>query len=147
MTHPATKSVSAILTIAGAAPFILLLSPHLPLADAVLPDHETAFLTYGAIIAAFMAGALWGLSQTASNVPIAQLVVSNILALVAWASLLLPRSYLHASLAIQLASFLGLLAADLNLRKAGLEASWYIKLRLSVTAIVAAAYCAAFLYL
>ncbi|MDQ0457834.1 DUF3429 domain-containing protein [Rhizobium paknamense] len=130
------------LTFAGALPFYLALLPVL--------DHDVrlkAFLTYGAIIAAFMAGTLWGLVQQISSDALKQrlLLVSNGVALAIWGSLLIESTGL--ALALQLLGFLVLLAEERGLARQGSEPQWYWIMRRRITALVSAAYVLAFLFL
>ncbi|WP_185969912.1 DUF3429 domain-containing protein [Rhizobium straminoryzae] len=132
LSRPLTRS----LTYAGALPFLILMVPGLPFFDAAA--RLSAFLAYGAVIAGFMAGTLWGLVQRDDEVPVAPLIASNVLALAAWASLLLSPG--EIALAVQFCAFLGLLAVDRHLAGQGLEQSWYWQLRLRITGIVCLAY-------
>lgn len=129
------QRLTVLLTCAGALPFYLL---QLPVFDE--GARLFAFVAYGAVIAAFMAGTLWGLVQSAerSSVAIAMLVISNVLALVAWGTVLMPAGRL--ALVLQAASFVGLLAGDRFLASGALEKRWYFTLRLSVTLLVLFAY-------
>jgi hypothetical protein len=132
------RRLTLALTYAGALPFFLLLPPRLPMLEAI--DALGMFLAYGAVIASFMAGSLWGLVQAREAPPLAQIIGSNILALAAWGSMLIEPG--RAALIIQLVVFLNLLAADRQLVKTGLEKAWYWRLRMRVTAMVCAAYVA-----
>jgi hypothetical protein len=133
MVSPQRHTV--VLTGAGALPFYLL---QLPLIDEGM--RLFAFIAYGAVIASFMAGTLWGLVQSAQRSPAAMpvLVISNVLALIAWATMLMPAGLW--ALGLQALSFLGLLAADRFLASGALEKPWYFTLRLSVTLLVLFAY-------
>ncbi|MCO5732128.1 DUF3429 domain-containing protein [Rhizobium sp. SSA_523] len=133
-----SRTLTQILTYAGALPFFLLLPPTFPLL-AVL-DPLKAFLAYGAVIAAFMGGSLWGLVQAREASPILPLLLSNLLALCAWLSLLVEEG--RAALLLQLAIFLALLGCDRLLLAAGLEQRWYWRLRLRITGLVCLAYLA-----
>jgi hypothetical protein len=129
------QRLTVLLTCAGALPFYLL---QLPVFDE--GARLFAFIAYGAVIAAFMAGTLWGLVQSAerSSIVIAMLATSNVLALVAWGTVLMPAGRL--ALVLQAASFVGLLAGDRYLASSALEKRWYFTLRLSVTLLVLFAY-------
>lgn len=128
------QRLSKILTFAGALPFYLLLLPGFIASDLRLHG----FLTYGAIIAAFMAGTLWGLAQRERDPPIFPIVASNVLALAAWASLLIP--YTLAATALQLIIFIALLEMDRRMGEHGRETPWYFTMRTRITALVAVAY-------
>lgn len=136
MSRPASRPLTKVLTYAGALPFLLLLLPGLPVLDQA--TRLSAFLAYGAVIAGFMAGALWGLVQREEEPPVVPVIVSNILALAAWISLLIMPG--QVALAMQFCAFLGLLAVDRQLAGRGLEQDWYWQLRLRITGIVCLAY-------
>lgn len=130
------RRLTEALTYAGALPFLLLLLPGLPFLDAAA--RLSAFLAYGAVIAGFMAGALWGLVQREDQPPVVPVMASNGLALAAWASLLIAPG--PVALAVQFTAFIGLLAIDRQLAGRNLEKPWYWRLRLRITAIVCLAY-------
>ncbi|WP_377296458.1 DUF3429 domain-containing protein [Rhizobium sp. SGZ-381] len=127
------QRLTALLTYCGALPFYLA---QLPVLDEA--TRLSAFLSYGAVIASFMAGTLWGLVQAREKPPLSAIAISNGFALAAWASLLMPAGRL--ALAVQAISFIGLLATDRSLLSRALEKSWYFALRLRVTLLVLAAY-------
>ncbi|WP_165218207.1 DUF3429 domain-containing protein [Affinirhizobium pseudoryzae] len=133
---PSFRPLTQALTYAGALPFFLLLPPTLPVLAPV--DALHGFLTYGAVIAAFMAGTLWGIVQGRDTAAIGHLIASNVLALAAWGTLLIEPG--RGALAIQLAIFVALLASDYRLATAHLEKPWYWRLRTRVTALVCIAY-------
>lgn len=128
------KTLTQILTFSGALPFYLLLIPGL-----ASPEFRLhAYLSYGAVIAAFMAGTLWGLVQRERDPPLAPIIASNILALAAWASLLIPSAF--AATSLQLVLFLGLLEIDRRIGAEGREMPWYFTMRIRITALVAVSY-------
>lgn len=128
------RNVTIVLVYAGALPFWLLMLAPKSVAGI---DTEFAFLSYGAIIGAFMAGTLWGTAQNQrSDLPI--IVASNVLALIAFATLLLGLSII--ALVVQLTLFALLLVADFRTFAGDEEQRWYWSLRLRVTLIVGAAY-------
>ncbi|MDQ0419332.1 hypothetical protein J2045_000342 [Peteryoungia aggregata LMG 23059] len=131
-------SLSKLLTYAGALPFWLLalaiLAGHLPALAA------QAFIAYGTGIACFMAGTVWSQAQARTQDPRPMLVLSNVAALVSIGALLL---YPHApgiALALHIAVYLILLAADLRLHSSGSQPAWYMTLRRNVTLLVITAY-------
>lgn len=130
------KRISQILTFCGALPFYLLLLPALPFLSDEARIH--GFLAYGAIIAAFMAGTLWGLAQRDRDPPILPIVTSNALALLSWASLLISSTI--AATALQLVVFLALLEIDRRIETEGREAPWYLTMRVRITVLVSFAY-------
>lgn len=141
---PDTKRhLTLFLTLMGAAPFYLALGAALMGFE---PDlARRAFLVYGAVIASFMAGTIWGFGQSAKTPPLGLIVASNIAALLACLSLLLEVTVW--SLVLQLLVFLSLLVSDGMLSRAGQIQGWYWKLRISVTCLVALAILLAILIL
>lgn len=133
-----SRPLTQALTYAGALPFFLLLPPTLAILEPF--DALRGFLAYGAVIASFMAGTLWGIVQGRETAAIGQLIASNVLALAAWASLLIEPG--RVALTVQLVIFAALLAADRKLASANLEKPWYWTLRTRVTALVCIAYLA-----
>lgn len=127
-----TKRLTLILTFSGALPFYLLLIPKLPFFDE--QARLVAFLAYGAVIASFMAGSLWGAGQGAKTTSVALLLVSNVVALSVWASLLLPGTL--AALILQLCLFIVLAAAE----RWAQAPAWYVTMRDRITGLVALAY-------
>lgn len=133
---PMSKTASTMLTYAGALPFwLLLVAP----ATVVGIDTRQAFLSYGAVIAAFMSGTLWGAAQM-GKAGVSVIVASNVLALFAFATLIIDQVVLSASL--QLLTFALLLLADRIVFANDLEHRWYVRLRTRVSIIVALAYVA-----
>ncbi|PYE44005.1 uncharacterized protein DUF3429 [Rhizobium sp. PP-F2F-G20b] len=131
-----SKTTSTLLTYAGALPFWLLLA-----APATLLGIDTgqAFLAYGAVISAFMAGTHWGTAQM-GKAGLAAIVASNVFALLSFATLLIRQPALSAGL--QLIVFALLLLADRIILANDLEHRWYARLRTRVTIIVVLAYVA-----
>lgn len=130
------RRLTQSLTFAGALPFYLLLIPALPFFTPAGRTH--AFLAYGAVIAAFMAGTLWGLVQNHARGNIAILLASNGLALAIWASLLLenPRN----ALLLQLLAFVAALGVDRMIRNRMAEPDWYFTMRIRISGLVCLAY-------
>lgn len=96
---------------AGLIPF--LLGPAwLGFSPATVPDWlDTVWLSYCALIAAFMAGTLWGFALPACEgaAGLAGLLIAMALMLLAWFSTALP---FRPALAVLATTFLLLLAAD-----------------------------------
>ena len=131
------RTVVSVLTYLGALPFWLL-----TLAAIFAPqiDAKRLFVAYGAIIASFMAGTLWG-SVLGGRPDIFIILSSNVLALVAFATLVIGHSSL--SLLTQMILFGLLLAADARIL-AEHYTHWYLKLRVRVTLVALLAYCLMF---
>ena len=129
-----SNKVLVILTYAGAVPFVIsLLMMWLGLSLWMVPASKL-FLSYSAVINAFMAGSMWGrlLREEANTQQAVLAVVSNALALIGWAALALD-SGVHASVVL-LFSYLLILVID-ALNRASLP-DYYLPLRLKITAAV-----------
>jgi hypothetical protein len=130
--------LTKLLTYAGALPFWAL-----GLAQ-VLGYHQAfaahAFIAYGTGIACFMAGTLWSQAQLKAEDPRLMLVISNVAALAAIGGLLFHPYIPTLTMALHIAVFLALLAADLSIHKTGAQPAWYLTLRRNVTLLVIAAY-------
>lgn len=129
-----SNKVLVILTYAGAVPFVIsLLMMWLGLSLWMVPASKL-FLSYSAVINAFMAGSMWGrlLREEANTQQAILAVVSNALALIGWAALALD-SGVHASVVL-LFSYLLILVVDV-LNRASLP-DYYLPLRLKITAAV-----------
>lgn len=130
------RQLTQILTFSGALPFYLLLLPSLAWVDNAF--RLQAFLAYGAVIASFMAGTVWGMVQRDVTPSFVVIIASNIVALVVWGSLLLPNAV--AALTVQLITFALLLGIDRLVLNRGSEESWYFSMRSRITALVIIAY-------
>ena len=124
------------LTIAGLIPFCI--GTLYELAPEVLPPWNWISLItpyYGAVILSFLVVLQWGLSllQTDTSTP-KWLIVSNVIALTAFASLLLPSRMM--TLVILLTGYGVALAADLRLFQLVTPPSGYRNLRVTITLIV-----------
>jgi len=91
--------------------------------------------TYAAIIVSFICGIHWATysfypEKCSHNL----LFTSNIIALLAWGSLLIPQNVI--SISLQTLCFLSLLILDTKLLKAGLWPQWFYNLRRNATIIV-----------
>lgn len=87
------RSLAYILTISGLMPFIGFLIASFALRSQPTLSHTllVAELAYGAIIVSFIAGSQWGIAiQSQQRCPL-QLILSNIIALIAWTSLLIQN--------------------------------------------------------
>ncbi|MFN7125103.1 MAG: DUF3429 domain-containing protein [Allorhizobium sp.] len=131
-------ALTKLLTYAGALPFWALgLAQVLGYQPALAAQ---AFVAYGTGIACFMAGTLWSQAQIRAQDPRLMLIVSNVAALAAIGGLL-AYSYIPAlTMALHMAVFLALLAADLGIHRKGDQPAWYLALRRNVTLLVIAAY-------
>lgn len=128
------QKTAQLLTYSGAIPFValtLLSARHEATTSTSLPT-EALIHAYGAIIISFICGISWGI-YLFKSCPLNLFIISNIIALIAWCSLML--TYTPATI-IQLASFLALLKIDHTLFKANVIDPWYFSLRCRITAIV-----------
>ena len=129
-----SRNLSIALTYAGAIPFWAFV-----LVPGTVAGVSTAYLfaTYGAIIASFMAGTLWGQLRGAAS-DLAVLAASNLIALMSFATLMLSQPVL--SIAVQMPLFWLLLAADYRICSSDDKRLWYLRLRFRVTLVVSLAY-------
>ena len=129
------RTISTLLTYSGALPFwMLAFAPSSVLGFETVP----AFLSYGAVIASFMAGALWGSAQSGKG-DLMVIIASNALALAVFVTLVagpLPIAFF-----VQLLLFALLLIADHRIHAGDTARRWYWQLRVRVTVLVALAYC------
>jgi hypothetical protein len=136
-------NLTRLLTFSGAIPFAVFAIPHFPFIDETA--RIEAFLAYGAVIASFMAGTLWGFVQVRSTPHIGILLASNVFALAAWGTLLAGPG--RSALLVQLLLFAGMLLVDRELANRSQEPRWYWDMRLQITATVCLCYLAAILLL
>lgn len=126
-------TLAKILTYSGTLPLIAsALSIYFPVAgfDAVL-----IATTYVAIIISFLCGIHWAVYLFfAGKCPRNLLITSNVIALLAWSSLLVTHQPI--ALVLQSLCFLYLLTLDLKLRDAGILPHWFYNLRQNATIIV-----------
>lgn len=128
------RNVSTVLALAGALPFWLLMVAPETVAGM---NTATMFVSYGAIIGAFMAGTLWGRAQNGvANVSL--IVASNVIALIFFATAIV--TILPIALLLQLVLFGLLIVADYRIYAGDAERRWYWKLRWRVTALVSLSY-------
>ena len=133
--RPPHIKLANTLTLLGAIPFV---APAVASLLGFRDVHMHALvLSYGAIIASFLSGMHWGLYlRHAAQTRINLLITSNIVALVAWASLIIPSTPWQYYL--QMACFVLLLLIDYQLTKVRVHASWFFNLRVLITGIVLA---------
>ena len=120
------------LTYAGVLPF---------LGAAIMPavksnflglNYDSVILTYGAVIASFVAGIHWGI-HLFKDPPLNLFIHSNIAALLAWCAVMVAHP---ANTVILLICFLYLIVIDRQLWKAGVIEKWYLRTRLIATTLV-----------
>ena len=135
MTEPASyPRLAQVLTYAGTLPLIgcaLVAWTRSP------PGVDTAVISiaYGAVIASFISGIHWAaslfFSARCGSLP---LIVSNVIALLAWISLLLGNP-LWGCLLLALC-FVSLLMLDHRLHAQAVLPTWFYRLRRNATVIV-----------
>jgi hypothetical protein len=98
-------------------------------------DSSLIARTYAAIIISFLCCIHWAVYLFfAEKCPRNLLITSNVIALLAWASLL--ATHQHIAIVLQALCFLYLLTLDLKLRDAGILPQWFYSLRRNATIIV-----------
>lgn len=129
-----SRKLSIALACAGALPFWLFM-----LAPETVAGLNTAslFTAYGAIIASFMAGTLWG-QALERRADMFLIIASNALALVSFVTIALTTSLI--ALLVQMMVFWLLLVADHRICSGDVTRQWYWRLRLWVTVAVTFAY-------
>ena len=140
---PIPKS-ALILGLAGLIPFLWgaasVLSPGLAVfgANSFGPLFTGTYLslTYGTVILSFMSGVLWGFATKAEG---SQAAVGYGLSVIPalWAFFMVNGDPADAAINL-LAGFVGLLLLDWQFWKQGLAPSWWMRLRLILTGVVAA---------
>jgi hypothetical protein len=132
--NPTSRHLSMALACAGALPFWLFMFAPETVAGL---NSVSLFVSYGAIIASFMAGTLWGQAQ-GSKSDLFMIMASNALALISFATIAFTTSLI--TLLVQMVLFWLLLAADYRIYARDIERRWYWRLRLWVTVAVTLAY-------
>lgn len=133
---PRFLSLAQVLVYSGSLPFLAcaLLAWAGPIAGAPDVDPVAVAIGYGAVIASFIAGIHWAVhlfagARGGDNL----LIASNIVALIAWAALLIGGAW---GLALLIACFAALFALDHRLHRRGVWPAWFFRLRRNITAIV-----------
>jgi hypothetical protein len=117
----------------GAVPFVASVAAQF----AGMAGYHTAYssLTYGTVIISFLSGIHWGLYlSSGQHSSINLLVSSNVLAVVAWLSLVLLAP--SVQYLVQGACFTVLLLIDARLVADGVIERWFYQLRKQVTLLV-----------
>lgn len=123
-----------LLTYAGTLPLVIA---AVELVFGRLPSSDVFWVvsTYSAIIISFLAGIHWACYLFfAQRCPRNLLFTSNIVALLAWLSLLVHQQ--PWQLLLQILCFFYLLTLDYKLEKAALLPKWFYTLRRNATVIV-----------
>lgn len=133
MMHSTQTQLAKILTFSGALPFAGAVLAQLQGMANYHSDYLA--LTYGAVIISFLAGIHWGLFLThAQYTRVNLLVSSNLLALIAWASLFFLITVTQSL--VQIVCFIALWFIDRRLYAEGVIEGWYYQLRTQITSVV-----------
>jgi hypothetical protein len=126
-------TLAKILTYSGTLP--LVVCAGLMFAPIAGVDANVLAKTYGAIILSFLCGIHWALFLFFSEkCPHPLLITSNVLAILAWCSLL--GTHHNMAFALQALCFVIVLALDAKLHRVGVLPEWFYQLRRNATAIV-----------
>ena len=140
MTPEKTKHAQ-ILTYAGILPFVSCAVLGIYTDQLGSLDLNHALITYGAVIASFIAGIHWGV-YLLKDASLNLFLHSNIAALIAWIPALLMVS---GSALILIFCFIYLLFLDRRLFKNNILDNWFMRLRFNATIIVVISLCLSYL--
>lgn len=126
-------NLARILTYSGTLPLVAcVVLIFAPIAGV---DGNLLAKTYGAVILSFLCGIHWAVFLFfAEKCPHQLLISSNVLALLAWCSLLGIDQ--RIAFALQALCFLILFVLDFRLHRAGILPEWFYNLRRNATVIV-----------
>lgn len=119
----------------GLAPFVILAALTLVGPAGWKSWVSEGLVAYGAVILSFLGGITWGLAVTRERARDPLYLASMAPFFAGWIALLVP---VFAGLLLLMVAFLGALANDFLLRRAGLAPGWFFSLRLTLTAVVVA---------
>lgn len=126
------ETFAQILTYAGTLPFLAAVSIPLVQPQLFGLDYGHVILTYGAIIASFIAGTHWGI-YLFRDTPLNLFIHSNIAALLAWFAVV---SAIPGSAGTLIICFVYMLFVDKQLSNAGVHEDWYMRMRIIASLIV-----------
>jgi len=143
-TYPTTDRQAQVLTYLGAIPFVLAvlvaINIHISYPEILGGDIAYAAFkakalahSYAVVILSFLAGIQWGISL-GEQVTRRLYIVSNVIALVAWFSLMVFAQ--SEGLMVVLSGFIVALWIDQKAYKRRMIPEWFWKLRIKATAIV-----------
>lgn len=119
----------------GLAPFVILAALTLVGPMGWKSWVSQGLVAYGAVILSFLGGITWGLAVTRERVRDPLYLASMAPFFAGWIALLVP---VFVGLLLLMVAFLGALANDFMLKRAGLTPGWFFSLRLTLTAVVVA---------
>lgn len=128
-----TRTLAAVLTYLGSIPFWgLAIYAHSQLPHA---HNASVWLeAYAAIILSFLSGIHWGLAlQNDQRLSCVLLFWSNVVALAAWLTLLIPQPYANLLLIV---GFVSQWVMDNYLSKLAVISGWFYQLRRNISVIV-----------
>ena len=140
------RTLAQGLMIAGLLPFAALFVMALLNTDLFAATARSAYAAYGAIIVSFLGGIHWGYailltkstqgraSSSSDQLANSHFVISNVVALIAWASVLFHSFTL--TLGVQIAALLVALAADRRAFRIAMIPGWFFNLRKLITLLV-----------
>ena len=124
------KTQIKVLTYLGILPFAMCTA--LLFSNYAQINPTKWMIGYSAIIASFISGSHWGI-YSSKSIRINLLIHSNIIALLAWLSLLIPT---HFAVITLIFCFLYLITLDYIMLQDKIIPNWYFKIRISATTIV-----------
>ena len=125
--------LARILTYAGTLPLITCVALSFAPIDGI--DHKLFASSYSAIILSFLCGIHWAIFLYFSDkFSLNLFITSNLIALLAWCSLLVAHQQI--ALIFQGLCFLFLLMLDFKLRREDILPEWFYQLRRNATSIV-----------
>lgn len=119
----------------GLVPFVVLAALTLIGPEGWKDMVSLGLIAYGAVILSFLGGITWGLAVTRQQTRDPLYLASMAPFFAAWIALLLPP---FGGLLLLMVAFLGALANDFMLKRAGLSPGWFFSLRVTLTAVVVA---------
>lgn len=142
MTLTAIPRAALILGLAGLMPFVwaallslgLLSVTNWPLPPVLKGDGALIMIRYGGIILPFMSGVLWGFATKADGPRAIAAYALSVLPALWW--FFLPGSGVSSALLNLATGFIGLLILDFAYQSWRLAPSWWMSLRVLLTAIV-----------
>ncbi len=139
-----TPATALMLGFAGLIPFVwgalTLLGIALPsgasVPDVLQGDGRLIMIRYGGIILPFMAGVLWGFATNARGSQAIAAYILSVIPALWW--FLMPSTGPQSALITLATGFIGVLIIDFAFSRWELTPSWWMSLRLQLSAIVLA---------
>ncbi|KIN65283.1 Membrane protein [Sulfitobacter noctilucae] len=131
-----------VLGLAGLTPFLwaallvlgLFNVPDWPIPQVLLGDGKLIMIRYGGIILPFMAGVLWGFATNARGSQAIAAYALSVLPALWW--FFMPGTGVTSALTNLTTGFIGLLLLDYAFARWDLAPSWWMALRVQLTAVV-----------